>query len=199
MSYQVFLDELKSFITHRQLNVRETLFRRNEVAFALFAVEVGRIRLVRYLANGTEVCLHVSRVGESFAEAALFSEVYHCDAIADRPSRVAVYPKEAILQLMQSRPDAALSFTALLAKHVQSLRTQLELRNVHSARDRTLQYLFLLIEPGQSVIMFDRPLKDVATDIGLTHEAFYRALAQLKREGYIQQRRRQITLIHPEL
>lgn len=199
MSYQVFLDELKSFITHRQLNVRETLFRRNEVAFALFAVEVGRIRLVRYLANGTEVCLHVARVGESFAEAALFSEVYHCDAIADRPSRVAVYPKEAILQLMQSRPDAALSFTALFAKHVQSLRTQLELRNVHSARDRTLQYLSLLIEPGQSVIMFDRPLKDVATDIGLTHEAFYRALAQLKREGYIQQRRRQITLIHPEL
>jgi CRP/FNR family transcriptional regulator, dissimilatory nitrate respiration regulator len=199
MSYQVFLDELKSFITHRQLNVRETLFRRNEVAFALFAVEVGRIRLVRYLANGTEACLHVARVGESFAEAALFSEVYHCDAIAELPSRVAIYPKEAILQLLQGHPDAALGFTALLAKHVQSLRTQLELRNVHSARDRTLQYLSLLTEPGRSVITFDRPLKDVATDIGLTHEAFYRALAQLKREGYIQQRRRQITLIHPEL
>lgn len=110
MSYQVFLDELRSFITHHQLNVRETLFRRNEVAFALFAVEVGRIRLVRYLANSTEVCLHVARVGESFAEAALFSEVYHCNAIADRPSRVAVYPKEAILQLMQSCPDAVLRF-----------------------------------------------------------------------------------------
>lgn len=199
MSDQEFLDELKPFITHRQLNFRESLFRRNEVAFALFAVKVGRIRLVRYLANGTEVCLHVARVGESFAEAALFSEVYHCDAIADLPSRVAIYPKEAILQLMQSRPDAVLSFTALLAKHVQSLRTQLELRNVHSARDRTLQYLSLLTEPGQSVITLDRPLKDVATDIGLTHEAFYRALAQLKREGYIQQHRRQITLIHPKL
>uniref|UniRef100_A0A832GZB4 Helix-turn-helix domain-containing protein n=1 Tax=Oscillatoriales cyanobacterium SpSt-402 TaxID=2282168 RepID=A0A832GZB4_9CYAN len=70
---------------------------------------------------------------------------------------------------------------------------------MHSARARTLQYLSLLTEPGQSVIEFDRPLKDVATDIGLTHEAFYRALAQLKREGYIEQRRRQIALIHPKL
>jgi CRP-like cAMP-binding protein len=30
-----------------------------------------------------------------FVEAALFADIYHCDAVATEPSQVRVYPKEA--------------------------------------------------------------------------------------------------------
>lgn len=175
------------------------LFRRGESALAIFAVDLGRVRLVRYLDNGAEVCLHVARTGESFAEAALFSPAYHCDAIADISSRVIIYPKQAVLQWLKSQPELALNFTAQMTKQVQALRTQLELRNIHSARDRTLHYLFLLAEPEQVQISFDRPLKDIASDIGLTHEAFYRALAKLEQEGIIKRDRRNILLLQYKL
>jgi len=39
--------------------------------------------------------------------------------------------------------------------------------------------------PGQSSVKLDRPLKSIADDLGLTHESFYRTLAQLVREGAI--------------
>ena len=186
---------LHSTVTYRQLTAGQFLFHQGEPATAIFTVIAGRVKLVRYATNGNEVSLHIARTGESFAEAALFSEIYHCDAVADLSCQIAAYPKLAVLQMLQDYPASALSFITLLTKQIQSLRTQLEIRNIHSARDRTLQYLILLAEPGQTTIIFDRPLKDVASDIGLTHEAFYRSLAQLEKEGYLTRHRRQIKLL----
>lgn len=180
---------------YRRISAQQSLFHQGEIATAIFAVQAGRIKFVRYMDNGAEVCLHIARAGESFAEAALFSETYHCDAIADSPSRIATYPKQSVLQLLKTQPELAVSFTALLARQTQSLRTRLELHNVHSARDRTLQYLFLLKEPNQDTIKFDRPLKHIASEIGLAHETFYRALAQLETEGHISRDRREIKLL----
>jgi CRP/FNR family transcriptional regulator, dissimilatory nitrate respiration regulator len=181
--------------TYQQLPSGQFLFHQGEPASAIFSVVTGRIRLIRYGTNGNEVPLHVARAGESFAEAALFSEIYHCDAVADLPCHIAAYSKLAVLQILQDSPESALDFIALLTRQIQSLRTQLELRNIHSARDRILQYLTFLVEPGQTSITFDRPLKDIASDIGLTHEAFYRSLAQLEREGFLSRHKRQIKLL----
>jgi CRP/FNR family transcriptional regulator, dissimilatory nitrate respiration regulator len=189
---------LEEIAVYRHLSAQQILFHQGEVATALFAVQSGRMKLVRYLENGVEVCLHIARAGESFAEAALFSETYHCDAIADTPSCISMYPKQSVFQLLKAQPEWALDFTALLAKQTQFLRTRLELHNVHSARDRTLQYLFLLKEPNQEMIELDRPLRQVAREIGLTHEAFYRALAQLETEGYLSRDRRRIRLLQPK-
>lgn len=137
--------------TYQQLSSGQFLFHQGEPAFAIFSVITGRVRLLRYGVNGNEVSLHIARAGESFAEAALFSEIYHCDAVADLACRIAVYSKPAILQILQNSPESALSFITLLTKQIQSLRTQLELRNILSARDRTLQYLILLAEPRQTL------------------------------------------------
>jgi CRP/FNR family transcriptional regulator, dissimilatory nitrate respiration regulator len=186
---------LQAAATSRTFTAGQFLFHKGEPATAIFSVISGRVKLVRYLADGLQVTLQVARAGESFGEAALFSEAYHCDAVADIPTKIAIYPKQAVLQLLQDSPESALEFIALLTKQVQLLRSQLELRNIHSARDRTWQYLLLLIEPGQTAISFDRPLKDIASDIGLTHEAFYRTLAQLEAEGYLTRCKRQIQLL----
>jgi len=44
-------------------------------------------------------------------------------------------------------------------------------------------------------VVFDRPLLAVAEDLGLTHEAYYRALAALARLGAIERMGRPIHLI----
>jgi CRP/FNR family transcriptional regulator, dissimilatory nitrate respiration regulator len=193
--FMLLLAALEAIAVHRQLAVQQTLFHKGDAAVAFFAVQTGRIKLVRYLENGMELCLYVARSGESFAEAALFSETYHCDAIADIPSQITVYPKQDVLQILRTQPELALEFTALLAQQTQFLRTRLALHNVHSAHHRTLQYLLLLKAPQQDIIEFDRPLKNVASEIGLTHESFYRALARLESKGYISRDRRQIKLL----
>lgn len=179
----------------RGLRKGETLFRQGAETFAIFQVLKGRVRLMRYLADGSSVCLYVAQAGDTFSEAALYSPVYHCDAIADLDSRVEVHPKDALLAAFARDPNAAQSFAAHLARQVISLRAHLELRNIRSARERVWQYLMLNAMDKNQRITFKRPLKDIAQDIGLTHEAFYRALAELEKEGFIERRLRKIILL----
>ena len=51
-------------------------------------LEAGEIRLARSDPEGREVILFRAQPGDTFAEASLFSETYHCDAVASVPSAV---------------------------------------------------------------------------------------------------------------
>jgi CRP-like cAMP-binding protein len=71
---------LRTQLRHRDLRAGATLFRQGDPAVAVYVIERGRIALVRHTSEGRRVTLFTAGAGESFAEAALFSEVYHCDA-----------------------------------------------------------------------------------------------------------------------
>jgi CRP/FNR family transcriptional regulator, dissimilatory nitrate respiration regulator len=72
----------------RNLAHDEPLFRQGERANAVFLIVSGRLRMVRNLASGDRITIHTGRTGELFAEGALYSDVYQCDAIAAEPTRV---------------------------------------------------------------------------------------------------------------
>jgi CRP-like cAMP-binding protein len=170
-----------------------TLFRQGDEASAIYLVESGRLRLERRTIDGRLVVIHTARPGELFAEASLFSDVYHCDAVAAEACRVRRYPKAAVLAALRADPDAAVRFLAVVARQLQQLRQRLELRNVRSAQERLRLYLGLHAD-GNGVVRLPGHLQDIAADIGLTREALYRALAALQRTGAIRRTGRRIRL-----
>jgi CRP/FNR family transcriptional regulator, dissimilatory nitrate respiration regulator len=178
----------------RHLARGEALFRQGDPARALFVIEEGRLTLTRHAPDGRRLVLFTARKGDSLAEAALFAEAYHCDATAESRAVVIEVPKAGLRRLMRAEPRVAAALTARLARQVQDLRQRLELRNIRNARDRVWHKL-LLDTATNSVLTLDRPLKEVAAEIGLTHEAFYRALASLAKEGRIRRRGRIIRLM----
>ena len=184
---------LASAVTQRRLAADAALFHQGDPARAAFAVREGRVRLVRHGEDGRSLTLHVARPGDSFAEAALFSDRYHCDAIADIPSSVAVFPIAALRKALSADPALSDRFMALLAGQVRDLRARLELRNIRSARERVLGWLLLV--GAESGVVLDRPLKQVAGEIGLSHEALYRTLAALERDGLVARDGGRITLL----
>ena len=186
---------VRGSIRERHLDEGQVLFQQGDLAVSIFAVTEGRVRLVRHAREGALCVLHVATQGDTFAEASMFSPIYHCDAVADVRSRVAIIPKDAMLGAFATDPAIAAAFMARLARQVQTLRSRLEIRNIRAAPERVLQYLLLLSRPGQSVIVFDRPLKDVAAEMGLTHESFYRALSALEARKAIARNGREITLL----
>ncbi len=181
-------------ISRRTLAKGEALFCQGDPTFALFAVRRGRVHLVRHLADGSTITLHVAHDGETFSEAALFSPVYHCDAIADVDTEIEVHSRDALSQALDESPEAMRAFMVNLAHQVITLRSHLEIRNIRSARDRVIQFLRLMASEESGGVTFARPLKDIAGDIGLTHEAFYRTLAKLEKSGKITRNGRSITL-----
>ena len=184
---------LRKHLSEQSLAAGAPLFHQGDPANAVYAVAAGAVRLERHTADGHTIVIHRARAGESLAEAALYADAYHCDAIAEAPARVVVNPKGAMLALLQADAVIAESVTAALARHVQGLRTRLELRNLRPAHARVFAYLELLADDDGNIEV-DRPLKDLASEIGLTHEAFYRALAALARRGDIERDGRRISV-----
>jgi len=184
---------LGAAVARRAYGSGETLFRQGDRVNAIFAVAEGRIRLIRHGADGRTLTLHIAGRGESFAEAALFSDRYHCDAIADTDSIVAVIPKTALRDTLARDHGLTEAFMSLLAGQVRDLRSRIELRNIRSARERVVAWL--LLAGADKGVVLDRSLKIVASEIGLSHEALYRALGRLAKDGIIERNEHFIKLI----
>jgi DNA-binding IclR family transcriptional regulator len=73
-----------------------------------------------------------------------------------------------------------------LSYQVHDLRTLIELRTIRSAKERVLTYLLQHAEIGGNTVHVAGSLKDLAQELGLAHETFYRTLAELEREGRVE-------------
>jgi CRP/FNR family transcriptional regulator, dissimilatory nitrate respiration regulator len=186
----------KSGIT-RTLKRGEALFRSGQGTVGLYEVVSGTVRLVRVDSAGRQTVLYTAAAGSMLGEASLFSPTYHCDAISAAAARVRLYPKAAILEGLRRNPDAARAFMAALAHQVMDLRTQLERRNIRSARDRVRHFLALNVGSDGQTVLLHGSLKDLATDLGLTHEALYRTVAGLTAAGEIKRSAGKIKLSRP--
>jgi len=170
----------------RKLEAGQTLFHAGQRTGGLYEVLDGKIRLVRVDRSGREAILQLASAGDTLAEASLFSPTYHCDAIATTEAVVRLYPKTILLAELKRDPNLLEAFAAMLARQVMTLRTRLERRNIHSARDRVRHYLTVNAKSDGRTIALPGTLKELAADLGLTHEALYRTLARMEADGEIE-------------
>ncbi len=186
---------VRAAASERRLKAGEALFRLGDKTAGFYEVIAGRVRLARVDAAGHEVVLHVARPGDVIAEASLFSPHYHCDAIAGSEATVRLFPKRDVLAAFDRDPQAAQAFTAMLARQVMSLRARIEQRNIRSARERLRHWLALNAGGDGRTVALPGPLKELAAELGLTHEALYRTLAALERSGEIERLEGKIVIV----
>jgi CRP/FNR family transcriptional regulator, dissimilatory nitrate respiration regulator len=164
------------------------VFRTGSATHSVFFVETGSIRLVRFGRAGEEVVLHDACAGEFFAEASLDSARYHCDAVTSEPSELLQVPAAALRGLLQTDGAFARQWVALLAHQLRAVRSRVERLSLKSAAERVRH---LLVSEGQGrrcELVLNGTLKDLARNLGLTHEALYRTLAAMERDGIIERR-----------
>ena len=181
-------------LERRSLARNEVLFRQGDKVAAIYFVEAGRLRLERRTFDGRLLVLGTTDAGTFFVEAALFADIFHCDAVATEPSQVTVYPKATVLKSLRSDPANAMSFLALMAHQVIELRQRLELMKVRSAKERLMLYFDLHAGADARTVDLHCELQDIAGELGLTREALYRTLAALERAGAIERTGTRIVL-----
>jgi CRP/FNR family transcriptional regulator, dissimilatory nitrate respiration regulator len=169
----------------RKLAAGQALFRAGSRSTGFFEVIGGTVRLIRVDRNGREAVLQTAAAGDTLAEASLFSPAYHCDAIAATAAIVRLFPKSVMLAELQRDAKLARAFAAMLARQVMTLRTRLETRNIHSARERVRHFLAVNAGADRRTVVASGTLKQLAADLGLTHEALYRTLARMAADGEI--------------
>ena len=176
---------LRELGRERSLARGEALFRQDDPSVGIYEVTLGQVRLSRLDPEGRDIVLHTAGPGDLVAEASLFSTVYNCDATAMTDVGLRFYPKSALLAEFRRDPEAADAFMATLARELMALRTRLERRNIRSAPARVQNYLALNAGADGRTVSVPGTIKNLAEELGLTHEALYRTLSKLEGEGKI--------------
>ena len=153
----------------------ERVFSQASRTRAIYYLISGEVHLLRFGSDGGQVMIHRAFGGDFFAEAALFSPAYHCDAVAQADCRLVRLDKKQVLSEIQNNPVFSAAVSKHFAHQVQSYRRFLELRSIKSADARVLA----AIDAG----LLGGSIKALASEIGLTHEATYRALSKAVAQG----------------
>jgi len=165
--------------TTLSLSKGDKLFLQGDPVVNFYYVKTGKIKLIRHTIEGGELLLHVAMSGETFAEASLFSNEYHCLAISDAESEIMVYRKSELMDYLEQHPAAMQDLLKVFSQQVRDLRTIIEIKNIHSAKDRILAFIIHEMDE-QKEVRLTMSLKDIAYKIGLAHETFYRELKKLE-------------------
>ncbi len=160
----------------------EPLFRAGKVPEWMFYVISGEVTLVRLGLQGDPIVLQRTRVG-FVSEASLNVAKYHCDALAVADTNVIKVPVKEMVQTLGEDPELAGRWIAMLNSEVMRLRLQCERLSLKSVKDR----IFHLIQTEGKGDHYSVPsgLKTLAGELGVTHEALYRTMADLQRSGLI--------------
>lgn len=165
-----------------QADTRESLFRIGDSVRYIYLVVSGEVRLIRVNPQGNEVILQRCR-GGFIAEASLDSRAYHCDGVAVEPTTLLLFPAAVFRATLEDDLVFRKGWRSLLANEVRKLRAQCERLSLHSAVDRIGHYIES--EGTNGVVNLSQSRKAWASELGLTHEALYRALRRMQDDGLL--------------
>ncbi|MEH6645344.1 Crp/Fnr family transcriptional regulator [Sulfitobacter sp.] len=133
---------------------------------------------------GSGVRIHTAKQSQTFAEASLFAETCHCDAVARVASEVCILPRTEVLAAFTLDPGLSNRFSADLAQSLMRTRRILELRAIGPLGEGVLARLAEVVD-ADGTLQKEVALLSLADDLGVTGPALYRALAQLEKDGRI--------------
>lgn len=161
----------------REFSVGETLFVEGDTSQGVFFVQHGAVDLNRVSVSGHRVLIFRARTGDTFAEASLFSEHYHCSAVAASNTSVIECRKSALLSRMETNLEFNRDLAKRFALQVLWNRRQVELLSIRAADERILVAL-------QDGLLVD-DIQSFSDQIGLAPETVYRNLKKLSDAGTI--------------
>jgi len=170
----------------------ELLFPQGKKPNRMFYVDSGEVVLQRLGTQGENIVLQRAR--QCFvAEASLQSSNYHCDAVVTVSGDLVAVPIEPIRLALLADPAFAMRWMGMLNKELKRLRAQCERLSLKGVRDRLMH---LIESEGQcGRLPLGAGLKSMALELGVSHEALYRTVAEMEKQGLLRREAGQICTI----
>lgn len=152
----------------------QSLFHRGDAVKEMHFVQTGSVHLVRHQSDGSVLILQRAGPGSILAEASLYSETYHCAAVAFGASETRAYAKASFAKLLAKSPEFSDAWAGYLAQELQSTRLRSEILSLKTVAGRLDAWIAWngggAPERGE--------WKLVANEIGVSPEALYREIAK---------------------
>lgn len=158
------------------------LFRVGHTPHHMFYVVSGEVTLERVGLHGDIVVLQRTR-GGFVSEASLNVSSYHCDAMVTSATVALSIPIIEMQKTLARDNNFASRWITMINDEVRRLRTQCERLRIKSVKDRLLHLILTEGIDGQYSV--PSGLKTLAGDLGVSHEALYRTIADLQKKNQL--------------
>ncbi len=169
-----------------------TIFLAGQRPTQLFHVATGSAVMSRQDRDGRVLVLQQAS-GAFLAEASLRSSRYHCDATAQTDVQLIAFPIAAMRHAIDHHGETRWAWISMLANEIRRQRSSAERLALKTVRERLLHWMVTQADNGSMHLTGTR--KDLARELGVSHEALYRTLGQLKRDGVLADEGRRLRLL----
>jgi CRP-like cAMP-binding protein len=155
---------------------------------AVFTVRTGLVKLVRYLADGSQRIVRLLRPGDTAGMEAVLGQEYEHTAIALRGALTCRIPREVVTRLSEETPRMHAQLMQRWQQSVRQADAWLTSLSTGGAKARVARLILLLMDGtgGNECALFGR--EDMGAMLGVTTETASRIVAEFRREGILSER-----------
>ena len=182
------------------LSARQPLFGAGQRAESFYLLKKGQVKLFGISAEGDEKVLEIIRPGDTFAEAIMFMKksVYpvYCEAI--EKSELYSFNMDAFLSVLHESTDTCFHLMATMSRMLRARVDDINNLSLHNATYRLVVFLLEQL-PQQalqlSAIHLSTPKSIIASRLSIQPETFSRILKRLSKQGLIDVKNNDVTLL----
>lgn len=159
------------------------LFKVGDKPQHMYFVVNGEVVLERPGLQGASIILQRTRRG-FVSEASLKSPKYHCHGLVVSNTKMIRLPLRQVRDALDSDTAFSGRWIGMLNKEVKRLRLQCERLSLTKVHDRLVH--LLETEGDKGCLPIGSGIKSLAAELGVTHEALYRCIYSMEKQGTLQ-------------
>jgi CRP-like cAMP-binding protein len=119
--------ELNKLISDREIKGNEPIYFANEPSKTIYFLKTGRVKITKYLLDGSEKIIAIINPGEIFGEMAYLNEDQRTDyAVTVEPSMICAINKNDLDSFIEKNPGLNLKLTKILGLRLKSFSERIE-------------------------------------------------------------------------
>jgi CRP/FNR family transcriptional regulator, polysaccharide utilization system transcription regulator len=197
------LEECTHHKTTNQYKKGQVIFYEGNQAYGLYCIFSGRVKLVKTGVDGRQQIVRIAGPGDLLGYRSLFAEEpYAATAEVLEDATICCIDRNAFFPLLAKNPQLSLNIIKKLAHELREAEDMATSIAHRSVRERMAELLLMLQstygKPVKAGIRIDIQLsrEEMAEMIGITQETAIRLLSEFKKDGLIDVKERDITILN---
>lgn len=139
--------ELNRMISDRNIEGDQPIYFANEPSKTIYFLKTGRVKITKYLADGSEKIIAIINPGEIFGEMAYLDEAQRTDyAVTVEPSLICAINKNDLAAFIEKNPALNLRLTKILGLKLRSFSERIEDLIFKDANQRIASFILRYAE-----------------------------------------------------
>jgi CRP/FNR family transcriptional regulator len=185
--------ELASLLRPIEYDKDEVIFQEGELAFGLYIVCRGRVKLAKRSSKGKRQILKLVGPGELLGEKTMFDqETYTAYAKTLEPTKLYFIERGAFLDFLRRHPQVAINLIEKLARELKSFQNRLLEISYEGSTERLARLLLKIgevcgVPEGDRLYLgIDLSRAELAEMAGISTETAIRTLSRLRERGLVE-------------